>query len=670
MIRPLGRGAVGEVFLARDPALDRMVAIKTLSSLDALEDAEQQEARARFFREARSAAALNHPNIVTIFDVGEEQRTPYIAMERLDGTTLDRHARAPHLLPLPKVLELGIHASLALNEAHRAGIVHRDIKPANMVLCTDGTLKVADFGLAKQGTAALTSVHTVLGTPAYMAPEQVAGREVDSRADLFSLGASLFELLSGRRPFAGDTVSSVLYRVVNDPAPRLRSVRPDAPEALDDLLARLMEKSPEARPADGHQVARELKAILESAGGVPADLVLPPPAVEGGDAADRSGASKAAGKAEGGARDRKTASRGRSRAARPALVAVAVVVLLVAAWLAPVWLGLDPLGSARRPVEDWLSGTLGGFGDAIRVTPPLEHVQVITVPEGVPVTVGNGGGDVSLVHGDLVYPRGRREPIVLAAGDACREGQTTVNPGSDPNAVTIETQPRVVRVPVSSDPSGATVKLAGETLDGRTPLEVPLELCREHHLELRVSGRPPRTVELEASESPEPWRAALENVSIEPPPAGTVVLSASPHYPVAVLSARTGKRFGSAGDALTLRPGRVRLLLISPRVLYRHEVSVDVPPGNRREVNVVYPALGRLRVITVPPGAEIQGRPPGSRRWRDLGRSPLSGYRVVAGDVELMVVHPRSGKRATGTVRIRAGEEPTDVRLGRDWTLD
>jgi serine/threonine-protein kinase len=140
VVRPLGRGAVGEVFLARDPALDRYVAVKTLSGLEALAETDREQARNRFLREARSAAALNHPNIVTIFDVGDQDGVPYIAMERLEGTTLDRHARPPHLLPLPKVIELGVQAALALHEAHRAGIVHRDIKPANLVLCEDGAL--------------------------------------------------------------------------------------------------------------------------------------------------------------------------------------------------------------------------------------------------------------------------------------------------------------------------------------------------------------------------------------------------------------------------------------------------------------------------------------------------------------------------------------------------
>jgi hypothetical protein len=667
VIRPLGRGAVGEVFLAKDPALERHVAIKTLSGLEALADSEREQAQARFFREARSAAALNHPNIVTIFDVGEQDGVPYIAMERLEGTTLDRHARQPHLLPLTKVVELGVQAAMALHEAHRAGIVHRDIKPANLVLCEDGSLKVADFGLAKEAAAALTSDQEVFGTPAYMAPEQIAGKPLDPRADLFSLAVSLFELLTGQRPFTGDTVSSVLYRVVNDPAPPLRSLNPETPAALEQLLARMMAKSPEGRPADGHQVARELRQVLESLGGVPADLVLPPPATPGGDrpgSGERSGTGRDGEK--GQERSRGGRRRGRRvRGARPVLIVLGLLILLVAAWLSPLWLGVDPLGGQRRPVEDALSAVLGPAGDAIRLTPPLTSVTVTTEPAGLDVRVADGNGRAHVQQGRLVFLADRTEPIRLAVDDPCREGELLVDPPGAPQEVVVETSPRRATVPIGSDPEGARVSVDGVTMDGRTPMDLELVRCEPHTITLRIAGRPERTVHLPAEEAPQPWRQALASVSIEPPPVGTIVLTKSPHYPVTVLSASSGRDLGDAGEAITLPPGRYRLLLVNSDVLLRKEVTVRVEPGARREIATAYPALGTLRVISLPANAEVEGRAAGGRRYFDLGRTPLTGARVVAGRIELRVVHPDSGQVATGGITVSAGDEPTEVRVAQ-----
>lgn len=263
VVRLLGKGAVGEVYLAKDPALDRLVAIKTLPSLAALPPGERREVAARFTREARAAAGLTHPNIVTIYDVGEQDGVPYMAMEYLEGTTLDRHTRRGHLLPPQKVLEIGIQAAVALARAHAAGIVHRDVKPANLVLLPDGTVKITDFGLAKDPGTGLTAQDDILGTPNYMAPEQIAGRTIDGRADLFSLAVTLFELLTGELPFPGDSVSSVLYRIVNEPPRKLRDVAPDLPEDLERLLERMMAKDPAERPRDYPALLQDLGLLLD-----------------------------------------------------------------------------------------------------------------------------------------------------------------------------------------------------------------------------------------------------------------------------------------------------------------------------------------------------------------------------------------------------------------------
>ncbi|UCF69409.1 MAG: serine/threonine protein kinase, partial [Acidobacteriota bacterium] len=277
VIRPLGRGAMGEVYLARDPELRRLVAIKSLASIEALPPAEQEELRARFRGEARAAAALSHPHLMTIHDVGEHEGVPFMAMEYLEGITLDRHTQNGHLLPPAKVLEIGIQAAAALDVAHRAGIVHRDIKPANLVLLSNGAVKVTDFGLAKAPQTGLRSNDQTVGTPNYMSPEQIAGRPLDGRADLFSLGVSLFELLAGARPFPGDTISSVMYRIVNEPPQSLTALRPGLPTALERLLETMLAKEPNQRLPSGTHVAAAIEPILHQLGGVPSNIELPPP---------------------------------------------------------------------------------------------------------------------------------------------------------------------------------------------------------------------------------------------------------------------------------------------------------------------------------------------------------------------------------------------------------
>ena len=662
ILRLLGRGAVGEVWLARDPALEREVAIKTLGGLSGLPPEEQAEAKARFLREARAAAALGHPHIVTIYDVGEEDGVPYIAMELLRGVTLDRHARKGHLLPPEKVVQLGIEAALALDEAHRAGIVHRDVKPANLVLTGDGKLKVADFGLAKDPGTALTATDSLVGTPNYMSPEQVAGRPLDGRSDLFSLGVSLWELLAGELPFAGDTVSSVLYRVVNEPPRPLREVRPGLPERLYALLDRMLAKDPAERPATGAEVARELHGILEEMGGVPPDLVLPPPAPPG-----ESGA-RPAGSRPGAGQVREEPPRRRRRGGRwPGAITILLVLaaLVAALWTAPLWAGFDPLEGRRKAVEDRLEGWLGPVGRAIRVSPPDRLLPVVTDPPGLPVIVAPPAKIDP--DGRLRVPGDLAEPLVLRVEDRCREGSVTLDPAALPREVRIATAPRRVRLPLGTEPPGARVVLDGTPVAGRTPLELELELCREHLLRLEKRGRQPREVALPAADDPATWRELLAEVSLAPPPRGRLLVPAPPGYSAEVRSARTGRRLGRAGRPISLAPGRYRLMLVAPDVLVRHEVTVRVAPGATRKIAVDWPPLGKLSVRTVPSGGTVEVRRPGEARWKSLGTTPLNGVPLAAGPLEVRVAHPLRDARVVRQAAVRGGAT-TVVRVGReDW---
>lgn len=263
VLKELGRGSMGVVYLGKDPTIQRFVAIKTMR-LDEIDDPDKlQDVRARFFREAESTGRLSHPNIVTIFDAGEEQGLGYIAMEMLQGTTLTQWSRKPNLLPLEKLIPILATVAEAMDYAHQQGIVHRDIKPANIMLTNDHVVKIMDFGIAKMGTTSKTQTDIVLGTPVYMSPEQIAGKKVDGRSDIFSLGVVMFELLTGRPPFLADNVSALLFAIAHTPHTSIKAIRPDIPLRLKGVIDQALQKDPVHRYRRAGDFALELRSCLE-----------------------------------------------------------------------------------------------------------------------------------------------------------------------------------------------------------------------------------------------------------------------------------------------------------------------------------------------------------------------------------------------------------------------
>ncbi len=258
--REIGRGAMGIVYLGRDTAINRMVAIKAIPLASEFSDAELVEARSRFFREAETAGRLNHPNIVTIYDVGEERGLAYIAMEYLKGRHLSDYAKSDNLLEPRKVLDVIGRTADALGFAHKQQVVHRDIKPANLMYdpSTD-VLKITDFGIARLSGAGSTRTGIVLGTPSFMSPEQLEGRTVTGHSDLFSLGVSLFQLLTGQLPFTADSMTGLMQQIAEAPHPPLRAFRPDLPACVEKVIDRALAKDPDARYDTGAQMAAALE---------------------------------------------------------------------------------------------------------------------------------------------------------------------------------------------------------------------------------------------------------------------------------------------------------------------------------------------------------------------------------------------------------------------------
>ena len=275
--KELGKGAMGVVYLGRDPKIGRVVAIKTLALSQEFEGGELDDARERFFREAETAGRLQHQNIVTIFDAGEEHDLAYIAMEFLKGTDLAAMAKSGQLLSMPQVLSIVARVARALAYAHAQNVVHRDIKPANIMYepLTD-TVKVTDFGIARITDSSRTKTGLVLGTPSFMSPEQIAGKKVDGRSDLYSLGVMLFQMLAGVLPFTGESMAELMYKIANSEAPDIRLMRQEVSPWLATVVARSLAKRPEDRYQNGELFADDVMAALaELDGGAPAAARAP-----------------------------------------------------------------------------------------------------------------------------------------------------------------------------------------------------------------------------------------------------------------------------------------------------------------------------------------------------------------------------------------------------------
>jgi serine/threonine protein kinase len=263
LLRPIGRGSMGVVHLALDTAAQRHVALKTLPlPPDAPAD---DPALQRFLGEVDAARRLSHPDIVVLHGAGRHQGTAWLAMELLSGCELGRYTRAPRLLPEPLVLHIGQRLARALAHAHAQGVVHRDIKPGNVMLdLPTGALKLTDFGVAGLADHSRTRTGVVLGTPHYMAPEQLAGAEADARSDLYSLGVLMFQLLCGRLPHEQASLGELLRSVARDPAPDLRTLRPDLQPAVVALVARALHKQPAQRHGSCAELADALAALSQA----------------------------------------------------------------------------------------------------------------------------------------------------------------------------------------------------------------------------------------------------------------------------------------------------------------------------------------------------------------------------------------------------------------------
>ena len=635
----IGRGGMGMVYRGLDEALEREVAVKTLT----IEGTLDEESRQRFQIEAKAAAKLQHQNIVTVFELGEDRGVPFIAMEMLPGIDLEGLVRSGEEMLLGERLDIVVQVCRGLAYAHEHGIVHRDIKPSNIRLLDDGTAKIMDFGIAKLGGTQLTKAGMMVGTVHYMSPEQVRGKPLDGRSDVFSVGVILYELLAGRRPFKGEAATEVLYKIVNeepppiDPAP-LGEVSP----RLQEIVRRALAKKTDDRYPGAGALADDLQAVIEAHHDALGSAPSPPSVLEAVSAARRLVKD---GRAQEGARrlgelvaahpasvearrGLRTARRAAQQAVRPAEPAADLFPELEATFqasptsrtpetvLQPMVL-LDPEAASPTmalPESPPRGRLVWGAVAVIALVvvaaagllltggrPPVVaelRVPVRSQPPGAAVL--RDGKDTGVVtDGELVLkaPLPPQISLTFRKPGHRDESRTVTLPLGAGESVSVSLVPVTATLPVTSDPPGATVTLDGEKLKGVTPLEATLEPVNDHVLAFVLEGYAPQEVRLRGGQIPADLKVKLEPSG----PLGTVVVASS--YPLDVLWRGRVLAKDQVSPRVSLPGGRQTLTLVSNALFLRRDLQVAVNGG--AEVVLEAPGAGKLNIKAIPDNCQV-----------------------------------------------------------------
>jgi predicted Ser/Thr protein kinase len=615
IIREIGKGAMGQVFLASDPKIQRNVAIKTIVLPPGTSEEEARETSQRFLREAQAAGKILHPNIVTIFDVGEDGGVSFIAMEYIEGDSLDKFTRPGSILSPRRVLEAIEQAGAALDYAHQQNIIHRDIKPANLMMLKNGVLKVTDFGLAKNPSANLTQAGVLLGTPSYMSPEQIQGQDLDGRSDLFSLGVVLYELLTGVRPFEGDSISTIIYRVLYEDARPPAAHNPALPPEINAILERALDKEPDRRYQLGSDLAADLAKAF--AGLPPETLSRPFPGTARAAASRTPTAVTVARTGRGAPGRRGEAARGRrvpgaealpssepGFAARHSLkIAAVAVIAVLAVVFFPRLVNRSERDAAPggRGVE---SASVAGGGPSLAAAggAGMVSVEVSTIPHG---------GTIRLDSTPLAVPR-----VVLALSDpkahdivaeaGCRRAvaeMTAADLASFKGNLVMELKPRQEEVMIASEPPGARIRLNGHDTGKQTPAVLALDGCEERSLELTREGYRPWKATYTPEDRFDVMLESLKKVRLEEVPAGHLRIRKPPEYDLDVYAG--DKRIGKAGELLTLPEGKYALTFKNEKLFVKETAQATVEGGKEITPVITFPALGTLTVQAQPSNCKV-----------------------------------------------------------------
>ncbi len=629
VVDELGEGGMGVVYRAEDVRLGRTVALKFIREKHVADET----ARKRFRREAKTASSLNHPNICTIYDIGEFEGRLFIAMELLVGQTL-KALLASRVLPTAEILRIGTQVTDALTAAHERRIIHRDIKPANGFLVERGLVKVLDFGLARRLIAvddeATNPDPTVTGTPvgtiAYMSPEQALGRTIDHRSDLFSLGVLLYEMANRKRPFKGESAVATLDRLLHLDPPPLTQVAPQHPAELSRIVQRLLAKDPKGRYQAASLVLADLKKVPEqqpARPGLPGKLPARSAPSATFDTTLVSGLAPTS-QPHGAPRPLADSQTIRFKSGPPSAAPSRTSSAV-----------RQPSGttSGRRPASAASAG---------RGASPRSAIRPIASPRPVPARRrwGPVAALVLLGLGAAAWTARDRVAELVSLlpglGVDTAAGEAAGTPTSAASTGTLE---------VTSTPAGAQVIIGG-TSYGVTPLTIPALPVGSHTVRLdSEAGSIERIVQIEAG-----FTASLDESIFS----GWVAIFA----PVQLDIFDGGDRVGTTQDGrLMFEPGTHEIELVNERLAYREAITLEVAPGEVTAHSVELPA-GRLSV-TAEPWAEV--RVDGEVR----GRTPLADLPVTIGTRSIVFSHPELGERRETVTVTLAAPSVIHVDFGR-----
>ena len=689
VVRRIGRGGMGAVYEGYDPALDRRVAIKTLTG-DAISDL---ESRSRFEREARAAAKLSHPNIVTIYELGNfgAIEKPYIVMEYLEGTDVS-NVMGNKGIPLAEVLDISIQLLHALDFAHQQGVVHRDVKPSNLRYLDSGRLKIMDFGIARSigGTDQITRSGVMVGTPHYMSPEQIKGQKVDGRSDIFSAGSILYELATGERPFPGDSITGIMYQVVNEEPPPAIEKNPDLPQEIQDVLDQALAKSPGERFTTAGDMALRLQKVLDL---LHSTYLRKTPQVEKQleelDVMRREGnwhdlepkakelnlanpqleeprrlLRQARRELQHEEQELKFTVEEKTRQRKEILDELSL--LYTETRLVPNPKGIaasksKSIASARSEKNARDRGLiLGGLAVVVLLlgfvvwailSRPAEPkslsyaMSVVVEPEGAQILVDNVlvgiSSAVAPVSVTLSGLPGEVRHFEIRR-DRYETREASVILGEElPADLQFALEPLARIWQLQTEPSGATVVLNGTKLEGVTPMRIELPPDGAHKVVLSLEEYRRKTIRVGDSDIPSSDTIPL--IALGRP--GT--LSVRSTYPVAILRGRSTLAKPDFAPSARLRPGRYQITLSAPGVFLREEMEIQI---HEQETSFIEaPLLGSMFVRANPGNCII------SIDGIEAGAPPFMNMDIVSGNHQFIFTWP-DGQTDIQEVQIRQGK--------------
>lgn len=585
VIGRIGRGGMGMVYRGYDASLDREVAVKTLS----LEATLEEEHRKRFEIEARAAAKLQHPNIVTVYELGDDRGVPFIAMELLAGADLETLLRSGEPLLLQEQLDIMIQVCRGLHFAHERKVIHRDIKPSNIRVLEDGTAKIMDFGIAKLAGSGVTKSGMLIGTVHYMSPEQVLGRPLDGRSDIFSVGVILYELLCRCRPFTGESPTEVLYKIVHEATPVLPEGLGGQAPALQDIVMRALAKDPEQRPAAAGRLADELAHVLaallrDTPAGAPTEVI---------ESVSHSRRLLQEGRVEESMRRLRevTEAHPQSLEARRALR----------------WASREiARREARPPAADEFADLDAKFLSAPTQREPETVLQAAPAPAPAEPTAARRRSDLRVMGAVAAALVGLVAAVVVLRRPPPPAPAAEVSPTPAPvptasalTAIATQAPVAVAYAPLSivSDPRGAAVSVDGRALPGTTPLTARLDPSADHRIVVWRDGYASQEARTTAGSVPPELRVTLQSLS----PPGRVAVSAA--YPVDVLWRGKVLARAQASSEVSVPSGPQVVTLVAPAYFLRLDVPVEVRANE--SVALSAPALGKLNIRAQPDNCRV-----------------------------------------------------------------